>query len=99
MWDSLGTSVDINLDNLSPYSKGLKSAPANNIPMNALMNQQSQKQPSVSTSANLKFSSPPMSPTSMNSPIKSTTNTSNTNKNALNNLTDDLFKLNFWTYK
>ncbi len=97
MWDSLGTSVDINLDNLSPYSKGLKSAPANNIPMNALINQQSQKQPSVSTANFTKFSSPPMSPTSMNSPIK-TTNTSNNTKNpnnTFNNLTDDFLKLNF----
>jgi hypothetical protein len=94
MWDSLGNSVDINLDNLSPYSKGLKSTPANNIPMNALMNQQSQKQPSVSTANYIKFSSPPMSPTSMNSPTK-TNNTNKNTSNNLNNLTDDLFKLNF----
>jgi hypothetical protein len=41
MWDSLGSSVDINLDNLSPHSKGTKTN-SNNLPMNALkMNIQS----------------------------------------------------------
>lgn len=36
MWDSLGSSVDINLDNLSPHSKGVK-VNINNVPMKAMM--------------------------------------------------------------
>lgn len=55
MWDKLGQSVDINLDNLTPYSKGLNTKTnQNNIPMKDLMSQQS---PKVLTS-------PPMSPNS-----------------------------------
>jgi hypothetical protein len=39
MWDSLGKSVDINLDNLSRHSKGNKST-ASNVPMNLMMSNQ-----------------------------------------------------------
>ena len=35
LWDDLSRTVDINLDNLSPYSKGVKNKNAN-IPMNHL---------------------------------------------------------------
>ncbi|CAF0943001.1 unnamed protein product [Brachionus calyciflorus] len=56
MWDKLGQSVDINLDNLTPYSKGLTNKTNQNIPMKDLMSQNVQS-PKVLTS-------PPMSPNS-----------------------------------
>jgi len=59
MWDNLGASVDINLDNLMPHSKGSKNTPTN-IPMNAMMNQSNQM--NKSNSINMGLSSPPMSP-------------------------------------
>ena len=95
----MGTSVDINLDNLSPYSKGIKT-PNPNIPMNVLKSNQTQfnspiKPPlgattpgmSINTSSNLfNFGTPPMSPNSNQS-----TSTS-ANKNSNFNDLDDLFK-------
>lgn len=72
MWDALGQSVDINLDNLSRFSKGTKGANSN-IPMNQMMSPQSQQQQSNKAANNnlFNFSSPPMSPThqSANSPV------------------------------
>lgn len=41
LWDDLSKTVDINLDNLSPYSKGVKSKQAN-VPMNHLPSSTSQ---------------------------------------------------------
>jgi hypothetical protein len=67
MWDSLGKSVDINLDNLSPYSKGAKNTPVN-LPMNHLINNNSN--PSQKTSPPLvkqaSLISPPISTGSFN---------------------------------
>lgn len=70
MWDKLGQSVDINLDNLTPYSKGASNKNnQNNIPMKDLMSNQS---PKVLTS-------PPMSPNSK--PLgMSTTNSTQVNQ-------------------
>ncbi len=101
MWQSLGTSVDINLDNLSPYSKGTKTSAGSNLPMNALMsnNPQSQsfnpsfnnsKQPTISTGFTTKFASPPMSPSTPNSNVNKNSNNSN-----INSLSNDLFDLKF----
>ncbi len=59
MWDNLGASVDINLDNLMPYSKGSKNTQTN-IPMNAMMSQSNQM--NKSGSIHMGLSSPPMSP-------------------------------------
>lgn len=42
MWDNLSNTVDINLDNLSPYSKGAKIKQTN-VPMNNLMQNSSFK--------------------------------------------------------
>lgn len=65
MWDKLGQSVDINLDNLTRYSKGTSSkSNQSNIPMKDLfaMNQ------NVAASGNFskvnQFTTPPMSPSS-----------------------------------
>lgn len=73
MWDALGQSVDINLDNLSRFSKGTKGNANSNIPMNQMMSPQSQQQQSNKAANNnlFNFSSPPMSPThpSANSPV------------------------------
>jgi hypothetical protein len=67
MWDSLGKSVDINLDNLSRHSKGSKNT-ATNVPMNLLMSGGNQtplnlgRQTSSSSANQFNFSTPPMSP-------------------------------------
>ena len=63
MWSKLGTSVDINLDSLTPYSKGQKSQPINNLPMNALMSQQISpiRQPMISPTPNPRLTTPPPS--------------------------------------
>lgn len=37
LWTKLGGSVDINLDNLLPHSKGQKTTQQNNIPLNAMV--------------------------------------------------------------
>lgn len=60
MWDALGQSVDINLDNLAPFSKGTKNNNSN-IPMNLLMSPQ-QSNKAAPAANHFNFSSPPMSP-------------------------------------
>jgi hypothetical protein len=78
MWDSLGTSVDISLDKLSPYSRGLKVT-TNNVPMNAMITQ-AQMQSGGSANQATKpiggFASPPMSPVNSNSSKQTTPSTS-----------------------
>jgi hypothetical protein len=79
MWSKMGTSVDISLDNLTPYSKGQKSQPVNNLPLNAMMQPGAAsfqspaiRQPAMMMSptainTNLqRLASPPMSPTGAN---------------------------------
>ena len=61
VWSKFG--VDISLDNLTPYSKGIKSQPINNVPMNQLMQQQQQQQ----QQANTRMITPPMSPSALQS--------------------------------
>lgn len=60
MWDALGTSVDINLDSLSPHSKGSKVTNTN-VPMNSLKSQ------SQSPANLFNFAAAPLSPLSKNS--------------------------------
>jgi hypothetical protein len=63
MWSKLGTCVDINLDSLTPYSKGQKSQPGNNVPLNAMMSQTSPiRHPMISptsTNYNPRLTTPP----------------------------------------
>ena len=70
MWSKLGTSIDISLDNLTPYSKGQKSQPISNVPMNAMTQQSPIRQPIMTSPAigsNFpRLTTPPMSPTGMN---------------------------------
>lgn len=68
IWDKLGQSVDINLDNLTPHSKGLNiKTNQNNIPLKDLMGQNIQSPKT--------FSNPSLSPnSSQNSQINSNNN-------------------------
>jgi epsin len=64
MWDALGTSVDINLDSLSPHSKGSKVTQTN-VPMNSLKSQSQSQSPA--NLFNFAASPAPLSPVSKNS--------------------------------
>ena len=99
MWDALGTSVDINLDNLSPYSKGAKTANPN-IPMNVLKSSQTQFNSPTKPATNTPFgaTTPGMSINTSNNlfnfgtPPMSPNSNQSTNKNSNFNDLDDLFK-------
>lgn len=74
MWDELSTTVDINLDNLSRYSKGSKNSNAN-LPMNMMMTPSSKTPVSINTQR-ASFGSPlgPLSPNAVvtNKPAQAT---------------------------
>lgn len=57
MWDDLSKTVDINLDTLSPHSKGAKVNKQSNVPLNSLLQN------------NLKLGTTPATPTKKSDPF------------------------------
>lgn len=92
MWDAFGQSLDINLDNLTPFSKGAKNNQNSNIPMNQMMSPTQASKPGASSGpvpAHFNFSSPPTSPNRTTSGLASPgAKPSQTTTSASNNLLD-----------